>query len=89
MLIVSVLGYAASQELDQIKSRTAEGRAVAKSRGVKFGRKKTYTEHQVAEVQKKRAAGEGYGTIARALGMSRSMVQRICQQQQQQEAAAC
>ena len=86
MLIVSVLGYAASQELDQIKSRTAEGRAVAKSRGVKFGRKKTYTEHQVAEVQKKRAAGEGYGTIARALGMSRSMVQRICQQQ---EVAAC
>ena len=83
MLIVSVLGYAASQELDQIKSRTAEGRAVAKSRGVKFGRKKTYTEHQVAEVQKKRAAGEGYGTIARALGMSRSMVQRICQQQQE------
>ena len=88
MLIVSVLGYAASQELDQIKSRTAEGRAVAKSRGVKFGRKKTYTDHQAAEVQKKRAAGEGYGTIARALGMSRSMVQRICQQQQQ-EAAAC
>ena len=86
MLIVSVLGYAASQELDQIKSRTAEGRAVAKSRGVKFGRKKTYTEHQVAEVQKKRADGEGYGTIARALGMSRSMVQRICQQQ---EVAAC
>ena len=86
MLIVSVLGYAASQELDQIKSRTAEGRAVAKSRGVKFGRKKTYTEHQVAEVQKRRAAGEGYGTIARALGMSRSMVQRICQQQ---EVAAC
>ena len=81
MLIVSVLGYAASQELDQIKSRTAEGRAVAKSRGVKFGRKKTYTEHQEAEVQKKRAAGEGYGTIARSLGMSRSMVQRICQQE--------
>ena len=48
MLIVSVVGYAASQELDHIKSRTAEGRAVAKSRGVKFGRKKTYTEHQVA-----------------------------------------
>ena len=81
MLIVSVLGYAASQELDQIKSSTAEGRAVAKSRGVKFGRKKTYTDHQAAEVQKKRAAGEGYGTIARALGMSRSMVQRICQQE--------
>ena len=83
MLIVSVLGYAASQELDQIKSRTAEGRAVAKSRGVKFGRKKTYTEHQVAEVMKKRSSGEGYGTIARAMGMTRSMVQRIVMQQQE------
>ena len=83
MLIVSVLGYAASQELDQIKSRTAEGRAVAQSRGVKFGRKKTYTEHQVAEVMKKRSSGEGYGTIARAMGMTRSMVQRIVMQQQE------
>ena len=50
MLIVSILGYAASQELQQIKSRTAEGRAVAKSRGVKFGRKRAYTESQVATV---------------------------------------
>ena len=39
MLIVSILGYAASQELQQIKSRTAEGRSVALSRGVKFGAK--------------------------------------------------
>ena len=82
MLIVSVLGYAASQELDQIKTRTAEGRAVAMFRGVKFGRKRTYTDHQVAEVLKKCSSGEGYGTIARAVGMSRSMVQRICQEQQ-------
>ena len=82
MLIVSVLGYAASQELDQIKTRTVEGRAIARNRGVKFGRKRTYTEHQEAEVLKKRVAGEGYGTIARSLGMSRSMVQRIVQQQE-------
>ena len=79
MLIVSVLGYAASQELEQIKSRTAEGREVAKNRGVKFGRKKTYTKHQEAEVLRKRQQGEGYGTIARSMGMTRSMVQRIVQ----------
>ena len=41
-LIVSILGYAAEQELSQIKSRTSEGRAVALSRGVKFGRKRKY-----------------------------------------------
>ena len=77
MLIVSILGYSASQELEQIKSRTAEGRAVAKNRGVKFGMKRKYNPHQIAEIMKKRAAGEGYGTIGRSLGMSRSTVASI------------
>ena len=77
MLIVSILGYSASQELEQIKSRTAEGRAVAKNRGVKFGMKRKYNPHQIAEIMKKRAEGEGYGTIGRSLGMSRSTVASI------------
>ena len=77
MLIVSILGYAASQELEQIKTRTAEGRAVAKSRGVKFGKKRKYNQHQIQEIMKKRDQGEGYGTIARALGMSRATIQSI------------
>jgi len=80
VLIVSILGYAAEQELQQIKSRTAEGRAVALSRGVKFGRKRKYDSFQVAEVMKKKSQGEGLGTIAKSLGMSRSMVQRIVRQ---------
>ena len=80
-LIVSILGYAAEQELQQIKSRTAEGRAVALSRGVKFGRKRKYDSFQVAEVMKKKSKGEGLGTIAKSLGMSRSMVQRIVRQE--------
>lgn len=77
MLIVSILGYSASQELEQIKTRTAEGRAVAKNRGVKFGMKRKYNPHQIAEIMKKRAEGEGYGTIGRSLGMSRSTVASI------------
>ncbi len=77
MLIVSILGYAASQELEQIKSRTAEGRAVARSRGVKFGMKRKYDKHQIQEILSKREQGEGYGTIGRALGMSRATVQSI------------
>ena len=77
MLIVSILGYAASQELEQIKSRTAEGRAVAKSRGVKFGMKRKYDKHQIAEIMRKREQGEGYGTIAKSLGMSKSTIQTI------------
>ena len=78
MLIVSILGYAASQELQQIKSRTAEGRAVAKSRGVKFGRKRAYTKCQVATILEMRTKhGHGYGNIAKAMGMTKSMVRRI------------
>ena len=81
MLLVSILGYAASQELSAIKSRCEEGRRVAQSRGVKFGRKRKYDEFQVAEVMKKKSQGEGLGTIAKSLGMTRSMVQRIVRQE--------
>ena len=77
MLIVSILGYAASQELSQLKSRTAEGRAVAKSRGVKFGAKRKYDKFQIQEIMQKRSEGVGFGTIARSMGMSRSTVQTI------------
>ena len=77
MLIVSILGYAASQELEQIKSRTAEGRAVAKNRGVKFGAKRKYDKHQIQEIMSKRNEGQGYATIGRAMGMSRATIQSI------------
>ncbi len=81
-LIFSTMGYAAEMELKNIQSRAAEGRAFAKAEGVKFGRKKTYDDHQVAKVMEKRSQGQGYGTIARSLGMSRSMVQRIVQREE-------
>ena len=77
MLIVSILGYAASQELEQIKSRTAEGRVVAQNRGVKFGAKRKYDKHQIQEIMSKRNEGKGYGTIGRAMGMSRATVASI------------
>ena len=82
MLIVSILGYAALQELDAIKSRTAEGRAVAKTRGVKFGRKRTYDQYQIQEILEKRKLGQGYGTIARSMGMNRGTVQKIVAREQ-------
>ena len=81
MLIVSILGYAASQELEQIKTRTAEGRAVAKNRGVKFGMKRKYNQHQIQEIMLKRSQGQGYGTIGRAMGISRGTIQSIIQRE--------
>lgn len=47
------------------------------SRGIKFGRKRNYTEFQVEEVILRKSQGQGLGTIGKSLGMTRSMVQRI------------
>ena len=80
-LIVGVMGYAAECELRNIKHRTSEGRAVAKSRGVKFGAKRKYDQFKIAEIMKKRKSGEGYGTIAKSLGMNRATVQKIVQRE--------
>jgi DNA invertase Pin-like site-specific DNA recombinase len=77
-LIVGVMGYAAEMELKNIKRRTAEGRAVAVSRGVKMGRKKTYDNYQIEEIKNMRASQRGYGSIAKSLGMSKSTIARLC-----------
>jgi len=77
-LIVGVMGYSAEMELNNIRRRTAEGRAVAVSRGVKMGRKKTYDNYQVEEIKSMRASQRGYGSIAKSLGMSKSTIARLC-----------
>ena len=77
-LIVGVMGYAAEMELKNIKRRTAEGRKVAVSRGVKMGRKRSFSKHQEEEIKNMRIAQRGYGSIAKPLGMSKSTVQRFC-----------
>jgi len=77
-LIVGVMGYAAEMELKNIKRRTAEGRKVALSRGVKMGRKRSFTQHQEEEIKSMRKSERGYGSIAKSLGMSKSTVQRLC-----------
>ena len=76
-LIVGIMGYCSECELKSIVQRTKEGREVSMSRGVKFGRKRQYTEYQVKEVLERKSQGQGLGTIGKSLGMTRSMVQRI------------
>ena len=76
-LIVGVMGYSAEMELTNLKRRCEMGRAVAMSRGVKFGKKRKYDKFQIQEIMQKRSEGIGFGTIARSMGMSRSTVQTI------------
>ena len=80
-LVVGVMGYASECELRNIKNRTAEGRSVAKSRGVKFGKKRKFDKFQIQEIMGKREKGMGYGSIAKALGMKKSTVQTIIQRE--------
>jgi len=76
-LIVGVLGYAAEMERKAIIKRTHEGREVAQAAGVKFGRKRTYSEGEANHVRELRASGLGYGAIATQMGMTLSKVRRI------------
>jgi len=76
-LVVGVMGYAAEMELQGIRKRCSEGRAVAKTKGVKFGRKRKYSPQQASHVIEMRQKGDGYGTIASSMGMSVGMVRRI------------
>ena len=80
-LIVGVMGYSAECELRNIRHRTSEGRAVAKSRGVKFGAKRKYDKFQIEEIMNKRNQGIGYGSIAKSMGISKSTVQTIIQRE--------
>ena len=76
-LIVGVMGYASECELLNLKRRTEEGRAVARSRNVKFGKKRVYDQHVVQEIMIKRNQGQGYGQIGKAMDIARGTIQKI------------
>ena len=53
------------------------GREKAIARGVRFGAKRKYDQNTINEIMDRRKQKEGYGTIAKAMGMSRSSVSTI------------
>jgi DNA invertase Pin-like site-specific DNA recombinase len=76
-LMLTVLAGLAEFERSLILARTADGRARAKARGVRFGRKPTLTPHQQAEALARRAAGEALVDIARTYNVSHSAISRL------------
>jgi DNA invertase Pin-like site-specific DNA recombinase len=56
--MLTVLGGLAEFERELIRARTGEGRARAKARGVKLGRKPKLTAHQKREALERRARGD-------------------------------
>ncbi len=57
MLLFTMLGAIATFENDLRKDRQMQGIALAKRKGIKFGRKQSLTDEQVLEVRAKREQG--------------------------------
>ncbi len=76
-LLVSVLGSIAEFERELILARTGEGRARARARGVRFGRKPKLSPFQIAEALRRREAGESLTDIARTYGVNHSTISRL------------
>ena len=77
-LILAIFGIAAKLERRRIIDRTTRGRADAKAKGVKFGRKPKLTPHQKAEAIKRRDnEGETLRSIARSYNVSAQTIGRL------------
>jgi DNA invertase Pin-like site-specific DNA recombinase len=76
-LMLAVLGGLAEFERDLIRVRTEEGRARAKARSVKLGRKPKLTAHQQREAIARRTSGEALTEIARSYNVSHSTISRL------------
>lgn len=76
-LMVTFLGGIAEFERELIHCRTTEGRARAKARGVKMGRKPILTPHQRQEALQRRTTGEPVRDIARSYNVSHSTISRL------------
>ena len=76
-LVLAMLGVAAKLERRRIMERTARGRADAKERGVKFGRKPILTPHQQNEARKRVEAGESQRSVARSYNVSQATISRL------------
>jgi DNA invertase Pin-like site-specific DNA recombinase len=76
-LMLTVLGGLAEFEREWIRTRTSEGRARAKARGVRLGRRPKLTPHQRREALSHRANGEPLTEIARSYNVSHSTISRL------------
>src|SRR5271154_6913874 len=77
-IVFAILGVAAKLEHRRIMERTARGRADAKAKGVKFGRKPILTPHQQREAVKRRDVdGETLRSIARSYNVSPQTISRL------------
>ena len=73
---IAFLSAMAEDERHRIQ-RANEGRAAAKAKGTRFGRKPKLTGHQQAEALKRLAAGESCRSIAKTMAVHHATVARL------------
>ncbi len=78
-VIIAVLGIVASWQRQRITERTGAGRAQAKERDVKFGRRSALTLHQQSEALQRLARGDTQRTVAALLGVDQATISRLAQ----------
>ncbi|MDQ2841533.1 MAG: recombinase family protein, partial [Acidobacteriota bacterium] len=71
-----LIGVLAELERSLISERTRAGAKVARSRGVKFGRKAKLTRQQTEHARKLVAAGESVTNVAESLSVGRATLYR-------------
>lgn len=73
-MVVTILSAVAQAERHRILERTQEGRLEAKTKGIRFGRKRSIDREKVKTLK---AQGVGATAIAKQLGIGRSTVYQI------------
>jgi len=76
MMLVTMLGAIAAFENDLRKERQADGIALAKRRGVQFGRKAVLSQEQVLELRQKRSEGMKIVELMNSYKVSKASVYR-------------
>ena len=76
-MVVTILAAVAQAERSRILERTNEGRAEAKIKGIKFGRKRTIDREKIIGLYK---AGTGATEIAKQERVGRSTVYKLLQE---------
>jgi len=76
-LILAVLAALAEFERSMILARTSDGRARAKAKGVRFGRKPSLNSHKREKALARLANGEAQADVARSYDVSQSTISRL------------
>jgi DNA invertase Pin-like site-specific DNA recombinase len=80
-MVAGVLASLAELELELGKERRSAAREARRARGQAIGRPKALDATKAALAQRMHASGEGAGTIAATLGVSRATVYRVLAEQ--------